>query len=421
MFSSVFDTIKYGGKMLKLSKIDENLNIYRNASILVIFGTGSAGQRLYQILKYFGIEIDYFSDNNSEKWNKTLYRKTILSPRDLKDLYNKSPNMLIQIASRYSNEIMKQLEESKIFHYIDYFEARTRLEYIKYNNLLGTSNELLNFLSKNYLKSRKGLFENFYFNGLLEAAVDTMYIQCQPMKTANNTIGISVQKTGAFFTNSAHTPQMVNLPFLKQLGFKNIKLITAVREPISQNLSALFQVLSGRPIIFQYLSQSKLCPEGDVQIAFERLIESKGYYNFGNDEKDIGKQFIQNTFHPYLIQDFIEEFKQNIFDLTSVNFDKEKGYSVIKLDGLEIFVFKLENLNSISQALFDWIGYSEGKLINSNEASEKWSGSLYNQAKKEIKFTEEYYIKCYNEPYVKHFYSDDEIFEFKEKWKNNIL
>lgn len=83
--------------MIKFSKIDEELNVYKNAEKIVLFGTGSAGVKLFNILMYFGIEADLFSDNNENKWNGTVCGKKIISPTELKAMYDEDSRILINV------------------------------------------------------------------------------------------------------------------------------------------------------------------------------------------------------------------------------------------------------------------------------------------------------------------------------------
>lgn len=105
----------------------------------------------------------------------------------------------------------------------------------------------------------------------------------------------------------------------------------------------------------------------------------------------------------------------------SYPFDKEKGYTIIKEGNIEVFVYQLEKLNDVFLELSDWVGVPFEKMVNANKAEDKWVGESYKQACKEIEITQEYFDRCYNEPYVKHFYSDEDIEKFKERWRSHIV
>ncbi|GLC87812.1 glycosyltransferase family 8 protein [Lysinibacillus piscis] len=91
---------------------------------VVLFGTGQASLQLSEICQNEGINIMFYVDNDSKKWNGSFNNKVILNPNILKE--NKE-NYFIIIASQYIDEIGKQLSdygykslwEGKAFHSIE--------------------------------------------------------------------------------------------------------------------------------------------------------------------------------------------------------------------------------------------------------------------------------------------------------------
>ncbi|MDU4695582.1 MAG: glycosyltransferase family 8 protein [Paenibacillus sp.] len=51
--------------------------------VIVVYGTGSAGERVYNFLKEHQVEVDYFVDSNQAKWNQLYHDKEIKSPQEL--------------------------------------------------------------------------------------------------------------------------------------------------------------------------------------------------------------------------------------------------------------------------------------------------------------------------------------------------
>ncbi len=208
--------------------------------------------------------------------------------------------------------------------------------------------------------------------------------------------------------------------------FKKIRIITAVREPISQNVSTIYQFLSMCGSEYQpFLSVLMMVLKN---IDKESLDEIKSIMiNDGGDIQQIFDMFVDKNKNTkiygtsrHAIQNFIPDFCENIIDITAYPFDKEKGYTIIKEDNIEIFVYQLEKLNNIIPELSAWVGVPFDSLEIDNVASSKWTGESYKQAQKEIRFSKEYFDRCYNEKYVKHFYSDSDIEKFKNKWKGNV-
>ncbi len=107
-------------------------------------------------------------------------------------------------------------------------------------------------------------------------------------------------------------------------------------------------------------------------------------------------------------------------DITKYPFDQDKGFTVIKKDNVEVFVYQLEKLNDLIPELSSWLNVPFDKFINGNMATEKWSGDSYKRAQKEIEITQEYFDKCFDESYVKHCYSKADIEKFKARWRPHI-
>lgn len=126
------------------------------------------------------------------------------------------------------------------------------------------------------------------------------------------------------------------------------------------------------------------------------------------------------------MEKFIPKFNEEFLDLMKYEFDKEQGYSIIKDDNIEVFVYTLEKMNDIAKPLSDWVCEGTNNTPfdsweRANLAEDKWIAETYKQAQKELKFSREYFEKCYNDPYVKHFYSNEDIEKFKQKWQQNIV
>lgn len=242
------------------------------------------------------------------------------------------------------------------------------------------------------------------------------------------TEALKKEKKAIEYANVVHKPRCLAKCDFKQ--FKTVKIITGVREPVSQNLSALYQELPSLASFndwilgdlendtwevkkkkFDEYEELILEKGNDIQFWFDEYIERYVYPSSGISKKGS---------HARSIQQFYGEFCENIVDLTNFPFDKDKGYALIRQGNVEVFVYQLEKLNDIIPEISSWIGIPFSKLENGNLTSEKRMAESYKQAQKEIKITQEYFTKCFEESYVKHFYSEADIEKFKEKWRLHI-
>lgn len=108
---------------------------------------------------------------------------------------------------------------------------------------------------------------------------------------------------------------------------------------------------------------------------------------------------------------------KNVFriDIFEYNFDIERGYSIIKKDNIEILVLKLEKISELNKIIENFINIEDFKLNTFNDASHKNYKDNYENFQKTFKIPEDYFPKIYKNKYIEHFYSSDEINNFRDK------
>lgn len=401
--------------MIQISKVDEKLKIYEGKEI-IIFGVGNNAWKIVKKFQFFNIKIYGFCDSDESKWGKTVEGKKVLSLKELEEL-NKKKEIVVQIASIYEREIEKQLLEMGIKEYIYFSEAQTRLTFLRAKRNI--RNPIEYSVKKDILLDMQ--FEAYMYSYLQRVIDDEGIILCLPPKTGDFTISNTLERNYVDYCNLWHRPYIFNKKLLDDLNIPRIKIVTAVRDPIAQNISWVFQMIENGVWYFDlddYWKQG-----GDVQKIFDATVNGENYgisspmYEFPCIYDNIMQK---GRYMGGFIQNFFEAFSESFFDLTSYEFDKDKGYSIIHDGKLEIFIYQIEKLDSIADILLDWLGCRTGLLENGNIGSEKWYAGAYKQAKAELKLTEEYVEKCYKEPYVTHFYNDSDIEIFKNKWRRNI-
>lgn len=156
-----------------LGKIDKN-------SQLNLFGASKLGFNILELLKKDNLNVDYFCDNDKEKWGESLLGVKIISPNELKK--NSSKNTIILITSVYLEQIKKQLYDmnlKNVYYIIDIdeklkrFDAGESYEEKKYKRLLKISNSTI--ISKNFNIDFRNPIEKLYLtvgeNCFLECTV----------------------------------------------------------------------------------------------------------------------------------------------------------------------------------------------------------------------------------------------------------
>lgn len=224
-----------------------------------------------------------------------------------------------------------------------------------------------------------------------------------------------------------HTPSRFNKNIYNDL-YEKVKVIIGIRNPISQNVSELYQKISSGNIYFDWilgeLENKKANERKWFLQKFEKTIDANEniieflWENFIRRYVYSNIEFNEN--HALSIQKSIQEFSKYILDITKYPFNKEKGYTVIKEGNIEVFVYQLEKLNCLVPELSEWVGVTFSEIVRGNDASDKWISDSYKQAQKEIEITQEYFDRCYSEPYVQHCYSQEDIEKFKARGRTHI-
>lgn len=398
-----------------LSRIDDELTVYKNHTV-VIFGTGSAGRKVYTMLSSFGIKAALFCDNNSELWDQNIQGLDVISPEELQTRY--CDDYLIQIGSSYEKEIEKQLLNMGITNYITYSEVKVRLANLhkykffkKYPELQESYLDAVNKEAFGYVQMPP--WERVV--PLLNDDEKEIIFVLQPMKTGNHTVKRTAEANGIDIVASSHTWYWYHKELRRLVEKKPIKIITATRDPISQNLSLLYHNMDwfwDRDIYWKN--------GGDPSALLKVLVKEE-------ETKRTGLYAARwDPFHiMQLVQHYFEyEFKQNLnIDIYNYPFNKEEGYDIIKFGNVEIFIYQLEKLNNIYKNLLDFLNIKnkETNLVSHFRAEERWDAKYYKETVKNVQISKEYFDACYNSTYVKHFYSDEDIEKFKDKWGKHIV
>lgn len=329
--------------------------------------------------------------------------------------------MLVQIASSYENEIRDELKKMNITEYIS-FSAFFMMKNRKVFELFQQDKEFYEYYLEHIVSSlntTKNLWNQYFDKVTMNQKIDSAVALCMPPKTGNFTV------SGAFSQNAYDSMLCVEtwhtsfyLPkFFEMVNVLHNKIITAVREPISQNISLLFQIGDGEGYLidqpeywendyFKLLQKVECMDSGSVvaDCIFQRTIHS--------DNKTM---FIQNFFE--------EQFKKRLgVDLLAEPFDTKRGFSIVEQNGLEIFIFQLEKIDSIQKELLAFAGLdSKIEFKRANDAADKYYAPLYQQVKETISITRQYFEDSFNNPYIKHFYSEEDIKKFRMKWEKHVV
>lgn len=176
---------------------------------------------------------------------------------------------------------------------------------------------------------------------------------------------------------------------------EEIKIITLVRDPVARNISMFFQDLH-------------------LLLYDEFRSNARKEYNY--------KNFFESFFHKRINHFYFNEwFDREIrrafkIDIYNYPFDKEKGYTIIRDNNINILLLKVEKLDKLEKIIRKFTNYDEFNLFSSNSASNKWYSDIYDDFKKNVKFEKKLIDKIYSTRYSNHFYTEAEVNHFKHKW-----
>lgn len=181
-------------------------------------------------------------------------------------------------------------------------------------------------------------------------------------------------------------------------GWLRWRIISLVRDPIARNVSAMFENLD-----FGLASMLPDNEDESVEMVRNYILD---YFHNYSDTSD------------YMSTCFSQGMKEVFnFDVYSIPFNKQSGYSIYRTPDADIMILKTEDLSQCCSAAFnDFMGIPGFTLANKNMASQKHYSDLYNAVLKSLAIPEYDLAKVYSSRCSKHFYTDEEIAEFKAKW-----
>ena len=173
---------------------------------------------------------------------------------------------------------------------------------------------------------------------------------------------------------------------------RRLKVITLVREPVANNVSMFFQVLS------QYL-------EPDVEPS-------------ACDTDQLIDVFIDKYMHSRPLTWLDAEVKTHFgIDIYQHPFPIEQGYTTITQANVSLLVLRCDlDDRTKARAIADFIGLDEFEIVRSNVANEKDYASPYVKFKQRIKIPPALLNQMYESKFARHFYTEDERDFFRKRW-----
>ncbi|MGE0683644.1 MAG: putative capsular polysaccharide synthesis family protein [Candidatus Binatia bacterium] len=173
---------------------------------------------------------------------------------------------------------------------------------------------------------------------------------------------------------------------------KPVKIITAVRDPIARNISAYFQALR----FFRALKPE--FEEGELETMMT--------------------EFLNKYQHHLPLIWFDREIKEVLgLDIYNYPFPKNDGVQRIRETKIDVLLLKAETADHLKIAVIrEFLQIPEFSLKAKNVGKKKAYAHYYKPFLERIQLPAAYLDKMYGSRYVQHFYSPEEIHEFRKRW-----
>ena len=104
-------------------------------------------------------------------------------------------------------------------------------------------------------------------------------------------------------------------------------------------------------------------------------------------------------------------------DFFQQEFPRARGYNIYGGGGAGVLVIRLENIaQCVNQALSEFLQLDHFRMLNSNQAKDKWYYSAYRAFLNRVVLPDSYLDRLYRCEWYRYFYSHHEISSFRARW-----
>lgn len=176
--------------------------------------------------------------------------------------------------------------------------------------------------------------------------------------------------------------------------YETWNVISMVRDPIARNVSGFFQQLHEiAPDVFERIHTDSVSANELMEIFLARKSRNAAEWWFDNQLKPVFN-----------------------FDIFTVPFDKEQGYTIYTQAKFRLLMMRLENINEIIQrVMVEFLGIENFSLTKHNVGKEKEYGKVYGEFLN-LPLPVSYVDEMYSTRTARHFYTEAELERFTKHW-----
>lgn len=399
---------------------------------IILYGAGRICEQFCEQIKDMNLSIAAVCDRKWELWGGNIMGIPVIAPERLSDY----ENFIVIITSRYIDEIHKkltdelQVDSKNIFTMFgfrysvmlnrksDVFPEKFRQDYNRQYDMWIEWKRMqadFRFTYKYYQQKWSDVWSANPIMVFNAGKVGSISVYNSMLR-----YNIAARQTHALAYRPEYMDESIKKFYdefkRKIAGYERVRVISGVREPISRDISHIFENIYF-PFAKLYENFTPDFYESVNQCLCDNFIREISYW--GESPTSIHQYIRMGGKRGGEFEWFNTEIKEVYgIDVYDYPFDRENGYTIIKQGNVELFLYKLEKLDSLEEALGQFIGLENFKLSRENTAEIKSYKYAYEQLRREIVLREEYVNAYYQgNKYMDHFYTENEKNSFMQKYR----
>ena len=194
--------------------------------------------------------------------------------------------------------------------------------------------------------------------------------------------------------NDPNWPRSVTLHNEFIIKKRPVKIITAVRDPISQSVSNFFHKYTF------YTGDSVTDPKLNINAMMDIFLKTR----------------IDISWESWFEENIKKYLEVDIYDYP---FSSDKGYLTLKKENFDILLLKTETDNPLKEeAIKLFLGLDSFVIEDQNVGDQKEYSKIYKAFKENAKFSNRYLENIRNSKYLNLFYSEKEIDLMFQRWSS---
>ncbi len=374
---------------------------------IVIWGVGAFGRESFERFIQLGVDREHIllCDSDPQKYGGNYKGYEIASPDQLKKIINKTDYVIFiaAISLNTQDDILKTIKNLGLEDVDAYTEYAIRWGVylnqrdckIPLSNQQGCCGDDRMKIENTYLELQR--LKYFTFAPMYEE----MILIYQPPKVGSTSIHESILAAGKY---ALHVHELREIQYSegnikKMAQMHNARIISLVRDPVARAMSLLwFSLRRKKP--------------------YHVIVENGGQGSLGSIQKAYFYDGFENQEFQWFDKEMKKVFGINVYEYP---FDRERGYSIIKQDNLEVMLLTTEKINDLEEEIGNFVGIDNFKLETKNTASKSDYRFAYSEYKEKVSLARSMLDRVYfDNSYMRHFYTESMINKFYHQWETHI-